>query len=91
MATKLDKPVTREVALGDVTLNVTMTKTGITVRGKGTQREVTVDYASLVDVAPAPSNMPAKYTSCRLDWLGNKPTPKPADSNPPSPAVDVSE
>ncbi len=74
MATKLDKPVTREVAVQDASgvdgsLNVTITAEGITVRGKGTQRELSISYLDLAAAAEAPEGMPKKFADNKLGWL----------------------
>lgn len=77
MATKLEKPVTREVPVKDVhgcdgDVLVTITADGITLRGKGTQRELKVGWTDLAAVAPACPKMPAKFSTNKLGWLVNK-------------------
>lgn len=73
MATKLEKPVTREVTVTvdgvEGALNVTLTTDGVSVRGKGTKRELTVSYATLASVAEAPEAMPKKFADNKLAWL----------------------
>lgn len=74
MATKLDKPVTREIAVKDEvgtegSVNVTLSTTGVTVRGKGTQRELTISFAELAAASSAPDSMPKKYADNKLGWL----------------------
>lgn len=81
MATKLEKPVTREVAVKDAHGNdgvvaVTVTADGVTLRGKGTKREIRLDWAALAAAAGAPPNMPAKFSTNKLGWLVNKPPKK---------------
>jgi hypothetical protein len=78
MATKLDKPITREVTVKDYTgcegvINVTITNDGITIKGKGTQRELRVSYADLSEIAVMPPNMPLKFHNNKLGWLIDKP------------------
>lgn len=82
MATKLDKPVTREVAvtIGGVegAINVTINPEGVVVRGKGTQRELGIPYAVLAAAAEAPEDMPKKFADCKLSWLVDR---KPAKTD----------
>jgi hypothetical protein len=77
MATKLGKPVTREVTVKDTdgcegVISVTITADGITVRGKGTQRELSISYGDLTEIAEAPERMPAKFEWNKMGWLINR-------------------
>jgi hypothetical protein len=77
MATKLEKPVTREVTVKDVfgedaPILVTLTGSGITLRGKGTKREVKISYLELAAASTPPSHMPAKFSANRLGWFVKK-------------------
>lgn len=74
MATKLTKPVSREVEITDVIGNVgpviaTMTARGITLRGKGTKRQFSIPWEALRGVIQAPVAMPARFSANVLGWL----------------------
>lgn len=83
MATKLEKPVTREVSVKDANgcagdVLVTITSDGVTLRGKGTQRELKIGWEALSVAATAPPNMPAKFSDNKIGWLVQKTTKKDA-------------
>ena len=74
MATKLEKPISREVLIKDEFGNesmaiITMTVNGIELRKKSTSRKLTVDWTSLNKVIKLPPNAPSKYVSNPLGWL----------------------
>ena len=96
MTTKMDKDkhVVREVAVKDFdgnsgVIHVTMTATGITLRGKGTKRELTVAYCDIAALAASPQSMPNKFNENKLGWLIDvaKKEPK-SPTDPVSPADD---
>ena len=85
MATKLTKNVSREINITDANgvtgpVILTLTPTGLELRGKGKQRTLTFKYS---DIRPTlPANAPAKYSTNPLGWLvegaadkADKPTP----------------
>lgn len=74
MATKLTKPVSREIEINDVHGNVgpviaTMTARGIILRGKGTKRQFTIAWESLRSAIKAPVVMPARFSANVMGWL----------------------
>ncbi len=74
MATKLIKPVSREKNFQDVHGNigpvvVTMSPSGITLRGKGKKRIISIPWESLKKSIVAPVNMPAKFSTNPIGWL----------------------
>jgi len=90
MATKLSKPVTREASMKDLNgasgdVLVTLVPYGVTLRGKGTRRELTLTWEQLqraAMAAPSPA-MPAKFISNPLGWLiETQQDDKPADPPP---------
>lgn len=77
MATKLSKPVAREIEFTDTIGNtgfvvVTMTSKGLSLRGKGKQREFNIPWGNLKSIIVPPVNMPAKYSSNAIGWLIEK-------------------
>lgn len=74
MATKLEKPVSREILIKDEfgnedTVVVTITVSGVEIRKKGTSRKLTTSWTSLNKVFKLPPNAPAKFVSNPLGWL----------------------
>ena len=74
MATKLTKPVSREVQISDSSGNkgdalVTMTPEGIEIRGKGTKRVLKANWAQLEKAVEVHSGVPAKFGGNPFDWL----------------------
>ena len=72
MATKLTKPVEREITLSDVyghkgPVIVTLTATGLEFRGKGKQRKVSMPFSAMKPNLPA--NAPASFMSNAFGWL----------------------
>lgn len=65
MAAKLDfdKSITREMQLRifPKPVNVTLDHEGITLSVKGCRKHVTIDWATLVDHAKTPQDVPAKF------------------------------
>lgn len=74
MATKLTKPVSRELIIkdefgheGEVT--VTMTGSGLELRRKGTSRKLFVEWTNLNKVLKLPATAPSKHSANPLGWL----------------------
>lgn len=74
MATKLTKPVSRELQLkddfdheGDVI--VTMKGTGVELRRKGTSRTLFVPWSKIGHAADLPGRIPARHALNPLGWL----------------------
>ena len=77
MATKLTKPVSREVELSDDFDNkdnvvVTLKTTGIELRRKGTSRTLFVPWSKIGHAAVLPGAAPARHASNPLGWLVQK-------------------
>jgi hypothetical protein len=68
MASKMTKPVTREVSVGNGFVNVTIDTSGITLQGKGTSRKLALGYADVARLADG-SGVPSKFADDRLGWL----------------------
>jgi len=88
MATKLSKPVVREIEITDAhgvtgPVVLTVTDKGLEFRGKGKQRKLFVSYKELKPVLPP--NAPAKYTANPFGWLVEGATDKKDDE----PAADT--
>lgn len=74
MATKLTKPVVREVTMKDEVnqegpVVVTVTQSGVVLRRKGTKRKLHVTWAELAQKAELPGVAPAKFMNNHLGWL----------------------
>ena len=74
MATKLTKPVVREVTMKDEVdqegpVVVTVTTSGVELRRKGTKRKLRVTWAELAQKANLPGEAPAKFVGNHLGWL----------------------
>lgn len=74
MATKLNKPVSREVNVKDVfgragDVIATFASNGVTLRGKGRQRKVFISWTDIGKHAILPSNAPSKYLGNTIGWL----------------------
>lgn len=75
MATKLIKPVSREIQMEDNHGNVgpvviTMSTKGIALRGKGSKkRTFEIPWTSLKKVVIPPVIMPAKFSANSIGWL----------------------
>ena len=74
MATKLIKPVSREVNISDAfghegPVIVTLSNKGIEVRRKGSSRKIFVTWKMMQKSATIPENAPAKYCSNPFGWL----------------------
>lgn len=74
MASRLSKPVSREITLedkyghsGDVI--VSMQPQGIKLRKKGTSRNLFVPWTDLGKIINLPGTAPAKYAGNPLGWL----------------------
>lgn len=86
MASKLTKPVTREVAVTDSNgvegaVNATFTADGVTLQGKGTSRKLHITWEALAAASPAPPSIPAKFSANHLGWLVDR---KPAKEKTPA-------
>lgn len=77
MASKLTKPVTREVPLGEGFVNVTIDESGVTLQGKGTSRKLTLDYATIAGTAKA-DGVPSKFADNPVGWLTESSSKKKA-------------
>ena len=74
MATKLVKPLSRELQLTDDFGNsddviVTIKVTGIELRRKGTSRTLFISWSKIGHVAELPGHIPARYCANPLGWL----------------------
>lgn len=74
MATKLEKPVSRELMVKDEFGNeseliITMMVSGLELRRKGTSRKLHVEWTSLNKVLKLPPNAPSRHVSNPLGWL----------------------
>ena len=74
MATKLEKPVSRELKIKDEfghegEVIVTMTGSGIELKKKRTSRKMLVEWKDLNKILKLPANAPAKHSSNPLGWL----------------------
>ncbi len=74
MATKLVKPVSRELELTDDYNNTddviaTMKVSGIELRRKGTSRTLFFPWSKIGHVAELPGHMPARHVANPLGWL----------------------
>jgi hypothetical protein len=74
MATKLEKPVSREVLIKDEFGNenmlvVTISVSGVELRKKGTSRKLATDWTSLNKLFKLPPNAPSKFVANPLGWL----------------------
>lgn len=85
MATKLTKPVVREITLKDADgvegpVNITLTASGIELRAKGKQRKYYFTFTEVNKILTLPSTAPAKFTGNPLGWLveGNDLPEKPS-------------
>lgn len=78
MATKLVKPVSREVEITDDFNNMgeviaTMKVDGIELRRKGTQRKFFIAWKDMgKSVKSLPGNMPSRHAANPLGWLTQK-------------------
>ena len=85
MATKLSKPVVREVEISDAVgvtgpVVLTINEKGIEFRGKGKQRKLFIAYKDMKPVLPP--NAPAKYTANPFGWLVEGANDKKDDDTP---------
>lgn len=74
MATKLTKPVSREVTIKDNIgfegpVIVTFDPKGLTLRAKGKKRSLVIPWSSLGKSATLPGQAPAKFMANPLGWL----------------------
>lgn len=74
MATKLTKPVSREITIQDNVgyegpVIVTFDAKGLTLRAKGKKRNLTVLWSSLGKSIVLPMQAPAKFMANPLGWL----------------------
>lgn len=74
MATKLIKPVSREVEIQDVygikgLAIVTIFHDRVEIRRKGTSRTLSVEWKNLGKVLKIPHNAPAKHVANPLGWI----------------------
>jgi len=77
MATKLTKPIIREVMMKDEQnqegpVVVTISQDGVELRRKGTKRKLNVTWNELAQKAELPGDAPAKFLSNSLGWLVEK-------------------
>lgn len=77
MATKLEKPVSREVNISDEFGNegeviVTMKTKGIELRRKGTQRRLFIPWQTVTKGSTLPPNAPSRHVLNPLGWLTQK-------------------
>jgi|SaaInlV_165m_DNA_1040744.scaffolds.fasta_scaffold267913_1 hypothetical protein len=77
MATKLVKPVSRELEVTDDFDNsddviVTMKVSGIEMRRKGTSRTLFIPWSKIGHVADLPGAAPARHVANPLGWLVQK-------------------
>ena len=80
MATKLVKPVSRELSITDEFGNsgdviATMKESGMELRMKGTKRRLFIlwkDLGKSIDREHLPGNMPSRHVSNPLGWLTQK-------------------
>lgn len=68
MASKLTKPVTREVPVGDGFVNVTLSETGVTLQGKGTSRKLFLEYTKIAEASQT-DGVPTKFAANPVGWL----------------------
>ena len=74
MATKLVKPVSRELQLTDDFDNsddvvVTMKMSGVELRRKGTSRTLFVPWSKIGHAAELPGSIPARHCDNPMGWL----------------------
>lgn len=74
MATKLVKPVSRELKLTDDFENAddviaTMKVSGIELRRKGTSRTLFIPWSKIGHAAELPGSMPARHVANPIGWL----------------------
>lgn len=74
MATKLTKPLSRELVLKDEfghegPVVVTLSQHGLELRKKGTSRKLNISFAAMNRAAELPGNAPAKFFGNPLSWL----------------------
>ena len=74
MATKLTKPVVREVTMKNEAnqegpVVVTVSQSGVELRRKGTKRKLRVTWAELAQKAELSGEAPAKFLANHLGWL----------------------
>ena len=78
MATKLVKPVSREVEITDAFDNageciITMKTDGIELRRKGTQRKFFIAWKDMgKSIKSFPGHMPSRHAANPLGWLTQK-------------------
>jgi len=77
MATKLTKPVSREIELADELNNkgsviVTMNQYGLELRRKGTSRKIFIPWKKLSKVSELPGSAPARFSGNPFGWLVQK-------------------
>lgn len=73
MATKLTKPVTRELELEDINgckgdVCVTISDKGVSFH-KGKRKLPNIPWDEIVKLATMPPNIPAKHTGNKIGWL----------------------
>lgn len=74
MATKLTKPVSREIVTKDINgtegdVIVTIDAKGVSLRAKGKKRTLTVPWDVIAKAAPLPLDAPAKFTGNHMGYL----------------------
>ena len=72
MATELSKPVAREVVTDHGTMIVVLDKDGVTLRKKGTRRNVKLSWAEALQSGALPESAPKKAENdaeARTNWF----------------------
>jgi len=76
MATKLIKPISREIEIADEfgklgLAIITLYSNRLEIRKKGTSRILGVEFSNLNKVFKIPHNAPAKFANNPIGWITN--------------------